>query len=131
MKRDAGGQKIGKKQIPDHMEIQGASVHILKHIDLDIPLHEIVGITGVPGSGKSLLAPGVLYARVHSDICSHPSFEGEKKGLRMSSVSIFTVAFRSSIHNITFPQQSRKEQVHLHPFHMIQAEHHSTDLHRT
>ena len=79
MERDAGGQKIGKKQIPDHMEIQGASVHFLKHIDVDILLHEIVGIAGVPGSGKSSLALGVLYTRVHGDIFSHPSFEGAKK----------------------------------------------------
>ncbi len=40
----------------------GASVHNLKHIDVDIPLHEIVGIAGVSGSRKSSLALGVLYA---------------------------------------------------------------------
>ena len=37
-------------------------MHNLKHIDVDIPLHEIVGIAGVSGSGKSSLALGVLYA---------------------------------------------------------------------
>ena len=44
------------------IEIRGARVHNLKNIDLDIPLHRIVGIAGVSGSGKSSLALGVLYA---------------------------------------------------------------------
>ena len=47
---------------PDHIEVRGARVHNLKNIDADIPLHKIVGIAGVSGSGKSSLALGVLYA---------------------------------------------------------------------
>ena len=47
---------------PDHIEVRGARVHNLKHIDVDIPLNKIVGIAGVSGSGKSSLALGVLYA---------------------------------------------------------------------
>ena len=46
----------------DKMIIKGAKVHNLKNIDIDIPLHKIVGIAGVSGSGKSSLALGVLYA---------------------------------------------------------------------
>ncbi len=46
----------------DKMLIRGARVHNLKNIDVDIPLHRIVGIAGVSGSGKSSLALGVLYA---------------------------------------------------------------------
>ena len=46
----------------DHICIRGARVHNLKSIDVDIPLHKIVGIAGVSGSGKSSLALGVLYA---------------------------------------------------------------------
>lgn len=48
--------------VPDHIEVRGARVHNLKNIDVDIPLHKIVGIAGVSGSGKSSLALGVLYA---------------------------------------------------------------------
>lgn len=47
---------------PTHIQIRGAKVHNLKNIDVDIPLHKIVGIAGVSGSGKSSLALGVLYA---------------------------------------------------------------------
>ena len=51
-----------KMKIPDQIEIRGANVHNLKNLDVDIPLHRIVGIAGVSGSGKSSLALGVLYA---------------------------------------------------------------------
>ena len=47
---------------PDRIVIRGGRVHNLKNIDLDIPLHQIVGIAGVSGSGKSSLALGILYA---------------------------------------------------------------------
>lgn len=46
----------------DAIRIRGARVHNLKNIDVDVPLHKIVGIAGVSGSGKSSLALGVLYA---------------------------------------------------------------------
>ena len=47
---------------PKYIQIRGARVHNLKNINIDIPLHQIVGIAGVSGSGKSSLAVGVLYA---------------------------------------------------------------------
>ena len=47
---------------PKKIEVRGARVHNLKNINVDIPLHGIVGIAGVSGSGKSSLALGVLYA---------------------------------------------------------------------
>ena len=50
------------EEIPRSIVIRGARVHNLKNIDVRIPLHEIVGIAGVSGSGKSSLALGVLYA---------------------------------------------------------------------
>ncbi len=45
-----------------YIEVRSAKVHNLKNIDVDIPLHEIVAIAGVSGSGKSSLALGVLHA---------------------------------------------------------------------
>ena len=54
--------RMKQQQIPGQIEIRGANVHNLKHVDVNIPLHRIVGIAGVSGSGKSSLALGVLYA---------------------------------------------------------------------
>ena len=51
-----------QNHLPEQIEIRGARVHNLKNVDVNIPLHRIVGIAGVSGSGKSSLALGVLYA---------------------------------------------------------------------
>ena len=51
-----------RKMLPKYIEVRGAKVHNLKNIDVNIPLHEIVAIAGVSGSGKSSLALGTLYA---------------------------------------------------------------------
>lgn len=48
--------------LPRYIEVRSARVHNLKNIDVNIPLHEIVAIAGVSGSGKSSLALGVLHA---------------------------------------------------------------------
>ncbi len=50
------------KRETEAIEIYGARVHNLRDVDVRIPLHQIVGIAGVSGSGKSSLALGVLYA---------------------------------------------------------------------
>ena len=50
------------EKLPMAIEVRGARVHNLKNISVDIPLHKIVGVAGVSGSGKSSLALGVLYA---------------------------------------------------------------------
>jgi excinuclease ABC subunit A len=47
--------------LPTHIEVEGARVHNLKNINVNIPLHKFVAISGLSGSGKSSLAMGVLY----------------------------------------------------------------------
>jgi excinuclease ABC subunit A len=42
--------------------VRGARTHNLKNVDLDIPKHALVVITGLSGSGKSSLAFDTLYA---------------------------------------------------------------------
>lgn len=51
-----------KPTVPTMIEVRGACVHNLAHIDVDVPLNQMVAIAGVSGSGKSSLAMGVLYA---------------------------------------------------------------------
>src|SRR4029077_15145399 len=46
----------------DWIAVRGARVHNLKNIDVDIPRHQLVVVTGLSGSGKSSLAFDTLYA---------------------------------------------------------------------
>ena len=46
----------------DSIVVRGARQNNLKNLDLEIPLHELVVVTGVSGSGKSSLVFDTLYA---------------------------------------------------------------------
>ena len=47
---------------PDQIVIRGARQHNLRHVDVAIPRHKLVVLTGVSGSGKSSLAFDTIYA---------------------------------------------------------------------
>ena len=44
------------------IEVRGARVHNLRGVDVTIPRHKLVVITGLSGSGKSSLAFDTIYA---------------------------------------------------------------------
>ena len=46
----------------EYIKIRGANEHNLKNLDVDIPRNELVGLTGLSGSGKSSLAFDTIYA---------------------------------------------------------------------
>ncbi len=47
-------EEIKKMRPREYIKIRGANEHNLKNIDLDIPRNEMVVLTGMSGSGKSL-----------------------------------------------------------------------------
>lgn len=53
--------KAVQSTIPAEIEVRGGRVHNLKNINVNIPLHKFVAISGLSGSGKSSLAMGILY----------------------------------------------------------------------
>ena len=46
----------------DTIRIRGARTHNLKNLNLDLPRHQLIVVTGLSGSGKSSLAFDTLYA---------------------------------------------------------------------
>ncbi|MFP4644749.1 MAG: hypothetical protein ACLFM0_10370, partial [Spirochaetales bacterium] len=55
---------------PDTLRIEGATLHNLKDIDIEIPLSRLTCITGVSGCGKSTLARGVLKESAEASVGS-------------------------------------------------------------
>ncbi len=54
--------KEPRNKLVEEIRIRGARTHNLKNVNLDLPRHKLIVITGLSGSGKSSLAFDTLYA---------------------------------------------------------------------
>ena len=58
------------------IEVQGANMHNLQNVNVQIPLQRLVAITGVSGSGKSTLAREVMLTNVHAAVAQKATKAG-------------------------------------------------------
>src|SRR6186713_2310620 len=59
---DAAASPSAPSTAPETISIRGARQNNLKNLSLDLPLNELIVVTGVSGSGKSSLVFDTLYA---------------------------------------------------------------------
>ncbi len=83
-------RSVTAELVSRRMELRGVRVHNLKNIDLDLPLGQLVVLSGVSGSGKSSLAFDTLYA------------EGQRR-----YIESFSISARQHLERIDRPDADR------------------------
>jgi excinuclease UvrABC ATPase subunit len=61
------------------LQVRGASTHNLQDVDVDIPLHMLVVVTGVAGSGKSSLINGSVSGRDGVVLVDQAAIKGSRR----------------------------------------------------
>ncbi len=82
-----------RRKHPDIIRLIGVRHHNLKNVDVEIPLHQLVVVTGVSGSGKSSLIAETLYPALHKKIFSYGEPPGEHSALEGAWKTIKNVEF--------------------------------------
>ncbi len=70
-----------KSQISNHLVIKGASEHNLKNVSVDIPLNQLVCVTGPSGSGKSTLIHNILHRALARKFHKAKAVPGKHKSI--------------------------------------------------
>jgi excinuclease UvrABC ATPase subunit len=83
---DRASLKPSVRTFANALEVRGASLHNLQHVDVDIPLGVLVVITGVAGSGKSSLIDGSVSGRDDVVVID----QGAIRGSRRSNPATYT-----------------------------------------
>ena len=72
---DDAGQPVGRREVAKdtpQLHVHKARLHNLNQVSAGVPLHRLVAVTGVSGSGKSTFARDVLLANVQAAVAIAP-----------------------------------------------------------
>ncbi|MDJ0521462.1 MAG: excinuclease ABC subunit A, partial [Planctomycetota bacterium] len=68
------------------LQVQGARLHNLRSVDVEVPLGSLVCVTGVSGAGKTTLVDGVIQHAVRAQLAGEEPRAGERPYKRVRGV---------------------------------------------